>query len=327
MVTVVNKTLCPPARSVPSDADVVVLQTRAVSGVFGAEQLQHTNSRTLRVPCAFPTSVVCAATGDLANVIWWKSVKDPTVYLYDGNNTLEEVDNSGNVLARYTQSTRTDEEMSELRSGTASYYQADGPGSITSLSNSAGTLANTYTYGSFGNLTASTGTLVNPFRFTGREFDSETSIYYYRARYVDTGTGRFISEDPLGFKGGINFFAYVLNNPINLTDPLGLKACEDCTKAAPLPANSPKCDSYGSQTYAGTGLKCFCKCAGDGAWSQQVRGCLACEHDRGTNPFIAHQRCYRASGTWSAPVGVINKCYQECLAQPSGPGFSNMPPF
>ena len=250
-----------------------------------------------------------------------------TNFVYDGQNPLEELDNSANVLARYTQTTRTDEELSELRSGTASYYQADAPGSITSLSSAAGSLANTYTYDSFGNLTASTGTLVNPFRFTGREFDSETSIYYYRARYVDTGTGRFISEDPLGFKGGINFYAYVLNNPINLTDPLGLKACENCTQAAPLPANSPKCDSYGSETYAGTGLKCFCKCAGDSAWSQQVRGCLACEHDRGTNPFIAHQRCYRAAGIWSAPWGVINKCYQECLAQPSGPGFSNMPPF
>ena len=168
-----------------------------------------------------------------------------TNYLYDGINPLEEVDSSGNVLARYTQTTKIDEELSEVRSGTTSYYQADGPGSITSLSNGAGALANTYTYDSFGNLTASSGTLVNPFRYTGREFDSETGVYFYRARYVDSGVGRFVSEDPLGFKGGINFYAFVLNNPVNLRDPLGLKACENCTNAAPLPANSPKCDSYG----------------------------------------------------------------------------------
>jgi RHS repeat-associated protein len=249
-----------------------------------------------------------------------------TNYLYDGNNLLEEVDNSGNVLARYTQTRRLDDELSELRSGTTSYYEADGAGSITSLSNTAGALANTYTYNSFGNVTASSGTVTNPFRYTGREFDQETAIYFYRARYVDPIAGRFMSEDPLGFKGGINFYAFVLNNPVNLRDPLGLKACENCTNAAPLSASSPRCDIYGGESYVGTSLKCFCKCAGDSAWSERVRGCLACEHDMGTNPFIAHQRCYRAGGLINAPWGVISKCYQECLIQPGGPGFGGMAP-
>ena len=250
-----------------------------------------------------------------------------TNYLYDGFNLLEELDGSGNLLARYTPTTKMDEQLSELRSSTTSFYQADGLGSITSLSNATGTLANTYTYGSFGNLTASSGSLINPFRYTAREFDPETGIYEYRARYFDPSVGRFISEDPIGFRAGTNFYPYVQNNPINRADPLGLKACESCTSATPLPANSPKCDSYGSETYVGTSLKCFCKCAGDSTWSQQVRGCLACEHDRGTNPFVAHQRCYRAAGAWSAPWGVISKCYQECLTQPTGPGFSGMPPI
>ena len=69
-------------------------------------------------------------------------------YLYDGWDLIEEVDNSGNVLARYTQSGLIDESLSELRSGTASYYEADALGSISSLSNSAGALANTYSYDS-----------------------------------------------------------------------------------------------------------------------------------------------------------------------------------
>jgi hypothetical protein len=59
---------------------------------------------------------------------------------------------------------------------------ANGLGSVTSLSTSGGAIANTYTYDSFGNLTASSGSLTNPFRYTAREFDSETSLYYYRAR-------------------------------------------------------------------------------------------------------------------------------------------------
>ena len=97
-----------------------------------------------------------------------------TNYLYDGWNVLEEVDNAGNVLARYTQRREVDEPLAELRSGMASYYEADAPGTITSLRNSAGALANTYTYDGFGKLTASTGTITNPFQYTAREFDPET---------------------------------------------------------------------------------------------------------------------------------------------------------
>src|SRR5579859_5045720 len=98
-------------------------------------------------------------------------MKGTTNYLYDGPNLAEEVDNSGNILARYTQAEGIDQVLSELRSGTISYYHLDGLGSVTSLSNSAASLANTYTYDSLGNLTGSTGVVTNPFRYTGREFD------------------------------------------------------------------------------------------------------------------------------------------------------------
>jgi RHS repeat-associated protein len=149
-----------------------------------------------------------------------------TNYLYDGANLLEEVDQSGNVLARYTQSGLLDEPLSELRGTSTSYYQDDGLDSITSLSNSASALANSYTYDSYGKLTASSGTVTNPFQYTAREFDSETGLNYNRARYYNPTYGRFISEDPLGFGGGSpNVYAYVGNNPINLLDPLGLTNC------------------------------------------------------------------------------------------------------
>jgi RHS repeat-associated protein len=146
-----------------------------------------------------------------------------TNYLYDGYNVIEDLDNSGNVLARYTQGTHVDEWLAELRSGTSSYYERDGLGSVTSLSNSAGALANTYTYDSYGKVMASTGTLANPFQYTGRESDQETGLYYDRARYYDPAAGRFLSEDPIGFHGGIDFYAYVANNPIIFTDPSGLQ--------------------------------------------------------------------------------------------------------
>ena len=111
-----------------------------------------------------------------------------------------------------------------LRAGTTSYYHADGLGSITSLSNNAGTLAQTYAFDSFGKQTGSSGSLTNPFQYTGREFDAETGLYYNRARFYDPASGRFLGEDPLGYGGdGANFYAYVGNSPIGFTDHFGLK--------------------------------------------------------------------------------------------------------
>ena len=60
------------------------------------------------------------------------------------------------------------------------------------------------------------------FSFTGREWDPEIGLYYYRARYYDPKVGRFIGEDPIGFGGGNNFYGYVNANPTNSRDPLGL---------------------------------------------------------------------------------------------------------
>lgn len=93
------------------------------------------------------------------------------------------------------------------------------------MTNAAGAVANTYTYDSFGKQTASSGSLTNPFRYTGREFDTETNLSYNRARYFDPLIGRFISADPLGYAGGANAYAYALGNPILFADHSGL--CPD----------------------------------------------------------------------------------------------------
>jgi RHS repeat-associated protein len=152
-----------------------------------------------------------------------KSTSSTTsIYAYDGDNLIEETNSSGAAVARYAQTETIDEPLAMLRSATTSYYQADGLGSVTSLSNAAGALAQTYTLDSFGNQTASSGSLTNPFRNTGREFDTETSLYFYRARYFDPQNGRFLSEDPSGFNDGVNFYRYVHNDPIDNADPTGL---------------------------------------------------------------------------------------------------------
>jgi RHS repeat-associated protein len=143
-------------------------------------------------------------------------------------NLVEETNATGAVVARYTQSDNLDEPLAMLRSGTTSYYQSDGLNSVTSLSNAAGALPQTYTFDSFGNQTASTGSLTNPFRYTGREFDAETSLYYMRARYFDPASGRFLNEDPIGFAGGSDLYSYVDGDPTSLVEAASTRIWNSC---------------------------------------------------------------------------------------------------
>ena len=146
-----------------------------------------------------------------------------SIYAYDWDSLIEETNAVGTAIARYSGYLNIDEPLAMLRSGVTSYYEADGLGSVTSLTNAAGSVAQTYAYDSFGNLTTSNGSLVNSFQYTGREFDSETALYFMRARYLDPKTGRFISEDPLRFEGKEpSFYNYVGNSPANYVDPSGL---------------------------------------------------------------------------------------------------------
>ncbi len=150
------------------------------------------------------------------------SVAGTIIYAYDGDNVIEELDNSGSVVASYTHGVGIDEPLAMARSAATSYYHADGLGSIASLTDASGQLTSTYVYNSFGSLTASTGATPNPYQYTGREFDSETGGYYYRARYYDPSVGRFISEDPIRFEsGGIDFYTFADENPVINVDPSG----------------------------------------------------------------------------------------------------------
>jgi RHS repeat-associated protein len=78
-------------------------------------------------------------------------------------------------------------------------------------------------FDAWGNKTQSAGANIPQYGYTGREPDA-TGLVYYRARYYDPSIGRFVSRDPIGLDGGINLYAYVLNNPVNYTDPTGLYA-------------------------------------------------------------------------------------------------------
>jgi RHS repeat-associated protein len=85
-------------------------------------------------------------------------------------------------------------------------------------------------YDVFGAATVDTSnsTVVNNLRFPGQYFDQETSLHYNWHRYYDPATGRYTTADPIKFLGGINFYQYARNSPVNYFDPRGLKTNWGC---------------------------------------------------------------------------------------------------
>jgi RHS repeat-associated protein len=106
--------------------------------------------------------------------------------------------------------------------GDVAWLLTDHLGTVHDLVDDSGAVVNHITYDSYGNVLAQTNPAVSTrFLFTGREFDAETGLYYYRARYYDPKLGRFINKDPIRFRAGTNLYRYVGNAPQAFTDPQG----------------------------------------------------------------------------------------------------------
>ena len=151
-----------------------------------------------------------------------------TNFLYDGVNSVQELAGTtptANILAG-----GVDENFLRSDAGGNWSFLSDPLGSTLALTDVNGAVQTQYSYEPFGNTTASGLSTSNPAQYTGRENDG-TGLYYYRARYYAPQIGRFINEDPIGFRGGINLYGYVNNDPLNLADPFGLcsRIPGDCT--------------------------------------------------------------------------------------------------
>ncbi len=144
-----------------------------------------------------------------------------TSFLYDGANVVQEQSSqtgNANIL-----SGGIDEIFTRSDSSGAFSPLADGLGSSLSLTDASGAVQTEYAYGSFGQAATSGASSNNSSQYTGRENDG-TDLQYNRARYYSPALQRFISEDPIGFAGGDNIYAYVGNDPISFTDPSGLQS-------------------------------------------------------------------------------------------------------
>ena len=143
-------------------------------------------------------------------------------YVYDGEDILLEYDGSNVLQARYTHGPGIDEPIAVTKAGATFFYHQDGLGTGTDLADSTGAMAKSYAYDAYGTIVDQTGTLEQPYTYTGREFDAETGLYYYRARYYDSASGRFLQKDPIGFLGGdLNTYSYVYQTPTFYNDPSG----------------------------------------------------------------------------------------------------------
>lgn len=143
----------------------------------------------------------------------------PTSFLHDGLNPVQE--QSGLLTVNLLTGLRIDEVFVRSDVIGAETFFADALGSAVALTSPTGTVQAAYTYEAFGGTTVA-GLTFNSYDYTGREADG-TGLKYYRARYLHPGLQRFISEDPIGFGAGdLNLYAYVRNDPLRFTDPLGL---------------------------------------------------------------------------------------------------------
>jgi RHS repeat-associated protein len=148
-------------------------------------------------------------------------------YVYGSNQNIAlEFDGNGNLTHRYLFADGIDaiEEDEQIATGTVLWGLTDYLGSVRDVIDNSGATRNHISYDSFGSITAqSDSSVVFRYGYTGREFDKESGLYYYRSRPLDPFTGRFIHEDKIGFAGGdLNLSRYVGNSPLKFTDPTGL---------------------------------------------------------------------------------------------------------
>ncbi len=169
-------------------------------------------------------------TYDVDNIRTRKTAgADVTDYLVDHNRDLPQVlveSTSGGSIVSYVYGDDLISMERPASEGGIRYYHYDGQLSARQLSDSSGSISDTYTYEAFGNLLSSTGSTINNYRYTGEQYDANVGFYYLRARYYNTDIGRFHTMD--SFEGSIfdpaslHKYLYTNNDPVNNWDPTGL---------------------------------------------------------------------------------------------------------
>jgi RHS repeat-associated protein len=147
-------------------------------------------------------------------------------FVYDRDHIKLVFNGSNTLTRRYLHGPSIDQILADedVVPKQISWPLSDHQETVRDWVNNSGVIQNHLRYDSFGKIVSQTAPALNPrFAYTGREWDSEIGLYFYRARYYAPGVGRFIGEDPIGFTAqDVNLCRYVGNNPVWFTDPYGL---------------------------------------------------------------------------------------------------------
>jgi RHS repeat-associated protein len=167
--------------------------------------------------------------GDRVQEAKWKQSTGTvtTRFHYDGQDVWADTDGSNALKARYLRGDAVDQVFARTEaSGQANpgvaWYLTDRLGSVRDLMDATQALRDHLDYDGYGNATESNSGFGDRYKFTGREFDTDTGLGYYRQRAYDAKQGKFASHDPIGFSAGdANLYRYVGNQPTNGVDPSG----------------------------------------------------------------------------------------------------------
>lgn len=144
-------------------------------------------------------------------------------FVYNGDNVWADFDQERLTVAKYLFGTRIDENIAASTFANSTWFLVDQVGTVRDLIDSSGFVASHRDFATFGFAVSFVAESIGDrFRFTSREFDAESQLYYYRARQYDPLLGRFLTADPQSFAAeDTNLYRYGMNRPLSGTDPTG----------------------------------------------------------------------------------------------------------